>query len=84
MRTYLKVKVRHAVSVAHTLLVMAENDSDLPTWSEVCKLVLLLQPSSAAAERVFSILSSICSTSQESSLEDYVQVSVMLQYNHRH
>ena len=63
MRTYLKVKVRHAISVAHTLLVMAEND---------------------AAERVFSILSSTFSTSQESSLEDYVQVSVVLQYNHRH
>ena len=27
MRTYLKVKVRHSVSVAHTLLVMAENDA---------------------------------------------------------
>ena len=60
MRTYLKVKVRHAVSVAHMLLVMAEDD---------------------AAER---ILSSTFSTSQESSLEDYVQVSVTLQYNHRH
>ena len=27
MRNYLKVKVRHTVSVAHTLLVMAENDA---------------------------------------------------------
>ena len=27
MRTYLKVKVLHAVSVAHTLLVMSENDA---------------------------------------------------------
>ena len=58
------------------------HEEKLPTWSEACKLVLLLQPSSAAAERVFSILSSTFSSSQESSLEDYVQVSVMLQYNH--
>ena len=55
----------------------------LPTWSDVCKMVLLLQPSSAAAERFFSLLSSTFSMSQESSLEDYIQVSVMLQYNHR-
>ena len=58
------------------------HEEKLPTWAEVCKLILLLQPSSAAAERVFSILSTF-SALQESSLEDYIQVSVMLQYNHR-
>lgn len=30
---------------------------ELPKWAEACSLVLLMQPSSAAAERVFSILS---------------------------
>ena len=29
----------------------------LPNWSSTCKSVLLVQPSSAAAERVFSIFS---------------------------
>lgn len=45
--------------------------------------VALIQPSSAAAERVFSILASSFGKQQESSLEDYVQLSVMMQYNYR-
>ena len=32
------------------------NSSSEPAWAEACKLVLLVQPSSEAAERVFSIL----------------------------
>ena len=28
----------------------------IPGWANACKLVLLIQPSSAAAERVFSLL----------------------------
>ncbi len=48
-----------------------------------CGLVLLMQPSSGAAERVFSILSNFFSSQQESSLEDYIGLSIILQYNHR-
>ena len=33
------------------------NEEVLPNWSSTCKGVLLVQSSSAAAERVFSILS---------------------------
>ena len=41
-------------------------------------------PSSAAAERIFSLLNNSFSSQdqQESALEDYVQLSVMLQYNY--
>ncbi len=28
--------------------------TEIPAWSEACNLILLVQPSSAAAERVFS------------------------------
>lgn len=55
----------------------------LPRWSSAFKLIVLVQPSSAAAERVFSLLSNSFSSQQESALEDYIQFSVMLQYNHR-
>lgn len=55
----------------------------LATWYESFKLVLLVQPSSAAAERVFSILANTFSSKQEAALEDYIQLSVMLQYNYR-
>ena len=37
----------------------------LPKWANACKKVLLLQPSSAAAERVFSVLSNSFSNRQE-------------------
>ena len=53
----------------------------LPHWSSAERKVLVVQPSSAAAERVFSILSISFTDQQEQSLEDYVEASVMLQYN---
>ena len=44
-------------------------------------LVLLMQPSSAAAERVFSLLENSLSEKQARTLEDYIETSIMLQYN---
>ena len=55
----------------------------LPHWASAVKKVLLVQPSSAAAERVFSILSSSFNDQQEHALVDYLQASVMTQYNKR-
>jgi hypothetical protein len=59
------------------------HESELPMWSKACKTVLLVQPSSAAAERVFSLLSNSFSETQTSSMEDYIESSIMLQYNGR-
>ena len=59
------------------------HEAQLPNWAKACQMVLLVQPSSAAAERVFSILTNSFSAQQYSSLEDYIQLSVMLQYNYR-
>ena len=33
-----------------------QHSQDLPCWSNACQPVLLMQPSSAAAERAFSLL----------------------------
>ena len=55
----------------------------LPHWSQACKFITLIQPSSAAAERVFSLLANSFNNNQESALKDYIQTFVMLQYNHR-
>ena len=60
----------------------SNHEEKLPQWSQVCKNVLL-QPSSAAAERVFSILESSFNKKQTHSLQDYICASVMLQYNNR-
>ena len=57
--------------------------SDLPKWcSAVCK-VGLVQPSSAAAERVFSLLSCSFGPQQDLALQDYIECSLMLKYNKR-
>ena len=60
-----------------------EENNSLLKWVEAFKLVLLVQPSSAAAERVFSLLNNSFNTRQESASEDCIQLSVMMQYNNR-
>ncbi len=60
-----------------------KHENELPLWSKACKTVLLVQPSSAAAERVFSLLSNSFTETQTSSMEDYIESSIMLQYNGR-
>ena len=60
------------------------HETVLPKWSSACKLAPLVQPSSAAAERVFSVLSNSFRDQEMHSLEDYIETSVMLQYNCRH
>ena len=75
-----------AEDVSHQVNVVEwwhSHELELPSWSKAFRQILLVQPSSAAAERVFSILTNTFSSQQESSLEDYIQLSVMLQYNHR-
>ena len=59
------------------------NADELPNWSSAARKVLVLQPSSAASERVFSLLKSSFSEQQENSLQDYIETSLMLQYNNR-
>ena len=59
--------------------------NDLPNWSSAaCKAVLVyIQPRSAAAERVFSILSCSFRSQQDLSLQDYIECSLTSQYNKR-
>ena len=59
------------------------HESELPNWSTACKAALLIQPSSAAAERVFSLLSNSFTERQARSIENYIETSVMVQYNNR-
>ena len=57
------------------------NADKLPNWASAFRKVALMQRSSATAEHVFSILSFTFSKLQTVSLEDYIQLSVMMQYN---
>ena len=53
------------------------NASALPCWFRAAKNILLVQPSSAAAERVFSLLKSSFGDQQDNSLKDYVESSLI-------
>ena len=59
------------------------HETSLPEWAAAAKKVVLVQPSSAACERVFSLLNNSFSTQQDSSLQDYIETSIMMQYNSR-
>ena len=59
------------------------NASVLPNWSSIARKIMLLQPSSAAAERVFSLLKASFGEQQEACLQDYIEASLMLQLNKR-
>ena len=60
-----------------------DHSDDLPCWSAVAGKLLLVQPSSAAAERVFSLLQNSFGSYEDAACTDYIQASIMLQYNKR-
>jgi protein-arginine kinase activator protein McsA len=55
--------------------------NDLPAFKSVYNCGLLLQPSSAAAERVFSMIRCMFDDRQEGALIDYKEGAVMTRYN---
>lgn len=57
------------------------NQRECPTWFRCAQDLLLGQPSSAAAERVFSVLESSFSGQQMTTLRDALEVTVMAKYN---
>ena len=74
----------HAADVSSTVDTLRwweDHKNDLPAWSSAVRKTLLLQPSSAAAERVFSLLKNTFGDQQQTSLSDYIEASLMVQYN---
>ena len=57
-------------------------EQEIPNWAKACKKILLIQLSSAALERVFSLLENSF-WDQACAMEDYIEASIMLQYNQR-
>jgi hypothetical protein len=54
-----------------------------PAWRSLSHYLQLLQPSSAAVERVFSEFKALFSPQQSSTLQDAIQLSLMLRINSR-
>ena len=55
----------------------------LPHWQQLARIVFALLPSSAPAERVFSLLQASTSNQQGQRLSDQIEATLMLQYNRR-
>ena len=55
--------------------------TELPNWFNVVRKAIFVQPSSAAAERVFSILATSFGSQQDRVLQDCIECSNMIQYN---
>ena len=60
------------------------NNPTIPTWAKAARIIFAMTPSSAASERVFSLVECMFGKDQLSSLADQLQGAVMLKYNKRH
>ena len=58
-----------------------KDQGELPHWQAAARIVFTISPSSAAAERVFSLLQAAVGDNQESKLEDQIEATLKLQYN---
>ena len=58
-----------------------ERNNKLMNWVRAPRLVALVQPTSLAAERVFSILNSSFNAQQRTALKDYNIIQISLIYN---
>lgn len=80
----LKKEARDAAAdvLDNPLLFYKNRQKVLPAWTEAFKKFCLLQPSSAAIERVFSIVTRI-HKNRLRLLDDYHQLTVMCQYHNK-
>ena len=56
---------------------------DVVSWRKAAKIVFAIPPTSAASERVFSLLQAMFGKDQDASLSDLIQAALVLRYNKR-
>lgn len=78
---YLVAAADAVIDKERTRLMWWKQQTKLPTWQHVAKIIFALLPSSAPAERVFSLLQASFNDLQGTILADQVEASLMLQYN---
>ena len=54
-----------------------------PTWAKAARIIFAMAPSSAASERVFSLVKNMFGKDQLTAMADFIQGSLMLRYNQR-
>jgi hypothetical protein len=57
--------------------------TEMPHWAEAARIVFSMAPSSAACKRIFSLLALMFDSNQRRGLMDFVEGSLMLNYNDR-
>ena len=65
------------------LLWWRNNHPRVPAWAEAARIAFALSCTSAASERVFSLVDAMFGADQLTALADQLQSSVMLRYNKR-
>ena len=69
------------IAEGETQLQWWKHQTRLPKWQQAAKAVFTLLPSSAPAERAFSLLKAHMSHLQSSLLEVHLEAALMLQFN---
>ena len=78
---YLVAAAEAVIDDASTRLQWWKRQKRIPGWQAAARIAFSLLPSSAPAERVFSLLSAAFNSQQHNLLEDHIETSLMLQYN---
>ena len=60
-----------------------KHGSKIPAWRKGARIVFAIPPTSAASERVFSLLEEMFGKDQDAALSDLIQGALMLRYNQR-
>ena len=60
-----------------------EQGSKMKAWRKAARIVLAIPPTSAASERVFSLLEDMFGHRNDAGLADLIQAALMLRYNQR-
>ena len=61
----------------------SQHSKEVPSLANARKQILLLQPSTAASEKVFSLLQNSFNNRQAQALGDYIETALILQYNNK-
>ena len=75
-----KVEVGKKYTPDEVLVWWRTNGSETGAWAAAARLFVLLQPSSASVERVFSMLRATVSEQQERMLEDQQELRVRIRF----
>eukprot|EP00117_Sycon_ciliatum_P017802 scpid51839/ scgid16655/ len=78
---YLAAAQDAVIDEEHSGLARWKVHGNLPASQNAARVVYSMLPSSASAERVFSLLQATTSSQQQRLLADHLEASLMLQYN---